>query len=77
VTTEEADAISKEIKMAMEKLFAETVTPTPKVEHHTQLFHAIQELTSTVMKEAGIFRQDKGPDTEKSNTDGTGPPQAT
>jgi len=68
-TTEEAERISIEIKKAMEKLFAETVTPKPKVEHHIQLFNALTELTTKVMKEAGLFRNHPRSGTEKGDSD--------
>jgi len=68
-TVEAAEAISHAIKKAMEKLFAETVTPTPKPEHQTQLFNAVSELTTKVLKEAGLFREDSGPDAAKGDAD--------
>lgn len=68
-TVEDAEKISSEIKKAMVKLFAETVTPTPKPEHHIQLFNALTELTTEVMKEAGLFRKNSRPNTAKGNPD--------
>jgi hypothetical protein len=72
-TVQEAETVSAEIQKAMDKLFTVTVKPKPRVDHETQLFNELNELTKKVIDEADFFHKDKGPDAEKSEPDG-GPP---
>lgn len=63
---EEAQRNSEEIKQCMEKIFAETVKPQPKIEHYVQVFNAINELTNQVIKDAEFFRKPKRSNIGKS-----------
>ncbi|HLE74922.1 MAG TPA: hypothetical protein VI864_02630 [Candidatus Bathyarchaeia archaeon] len=66
-TIEEVEKNSGTIAKAMEKLFAGTVKPTPKLEHQTQVFNALINLTNKTIEAAGLFRGDKGSSTSPSS----------
>lgn len=72
-TTDEAEANGAEIKKAMDKLFTVTVTPKPRVEHETQLFTALNELTKKVIDEADFFHEHSGPNDQEGKPDGSPP----
>jgi len=65
-TNQEADEISNEIIFAMKKLLSGTVTPAPLPEHELRLFKAVIQLTNTILEDAGLFRQPKKSNIEKS-----------
>lgn len=76
-SVEDASEISGEIKEAMDKLFAETVTPKPERKHRTQVFNTINKLTMEVIEDAKFFRKPKRSRDGKSGATSAGNSQKT
>ncbi len=75
-SAQEVEANSKEIQVLIQKLLKETVNPEPKVEHQTEIFKVLCDLTNAVINEAQFFRKNHGPKPTKSNTAGAADSQA-
>jgi len=66
-TVQEAEEMSKEIKILMEKLLKETVKPEPSIEHQTQIFKVLCNHTNDIIQQAQFFRAHKGSSITKSS----------
>lgn len=67
-TFEEVEKNSETIAKAMEKLFAGTVKPIPNLEHQTQVFNALIDLTNKTIDNAGLFRKQQRPSASSSRS---------
>jgi len=67
-TADEAKQMSEEIKPLMTLVLSQTAHPAPPMEHQTQVYQALINLTNEVVNEAAFFRGARRTDGAKSST---------